>query len=132
MQKTLKIHHGISKGRKLHPQMTDLISVSYEITLRCCANSVNYVYNTLPLTECGEFKSHRDAVWNRLFGLNCDFSVKSITHLNNMDTHPPETEAFKVETADLEHNYHNIHEARRVNVFIMSKRMAFCTFSFRQ
>ena len=28
-----------------------------------------------------------------------------------MDTHPPETDAFKVETADLEHNYHNIDEA---------------------
>ena len=46
-----------------------------------------------------------------------------------MDMHPPETDAFKVETADLEHNYHNIDEASwRQSVFVMPKEWYFLLF----
>ena len=48
-----------------------------------------------------------------------------------MDTHPPETDAFRVETADLERNYHNIDEARWCqSVFVMQKEWQFPLFLF--
>ena len=49
---------------------------------------------------------------HRLFTTWCIQLIGSIvSYLINMEAQPPETDAFRVDTADLEHNYHNIHSA---------------------